>query len=78
MKKYIQPPFKRFVKLESGKILELKWRTPEPSDFDKKGNPISWEVIYDDVFCGVDGKPIGIATYCDVIVATADTEDELK
>lgn len=78
-KKYPQPPFKRFVKLSAGKILELDWRTPEPAVYSKRGKPLprfGWQVSYDG-YIYEEGSLTGIITFCDVIVATADTKEEL-
>lgn len=79
--KYPQPPFKKFVKTENGYIIEVGWRNPEPAEYKKNGEPkpsAGWEICWDGVLHdAVTNKPIGFTRMCDVIVATADTREEL-
>ena len=78
--KYPQPPFKNFVKTESGYIIPLSWRHVEPVKLKRNGaaNPkYGWEISWDATICNAEGKPCGFASMCDVIVATADTKEEL-
>ena len=78
-KKYPQPPFKRFVKCEHGKILEPNYETAniEPATYNKNGHPLfrfGWTITYTGYFS--DGS--GTITFIDKIVATADTKEELE
>lgn len=79
-KKYPQPPFKRFVKCQYGKILEPNYKTAniEPAVYNKKtGLPMfqfGWTITYWAPF--KDGS--GGITFVDKIVKTADTKEECK
>ena len=75
-KNYPQPPFKKFVKCEYGKILEVQPHNHiEPAVFSKNGKPLTrfgWTITYTEYFAN------GIITFVDKVIATADTKEELE
>ena len=79
-----QPPFKRFVKTKRGVILEPNYHTAkiEPATFSKKtGLPLfqyGWEIVYRGHMVNKQGDCLGEVEVCDLIVATADTREELE
>ena len=78
-KVYPQPPFKKFVKTESGEILEPNYNTAniEPAVYNRNGYPLfrfGWEIRYTRYF--IDGS--GSITFGEKIIATADTKEELE
>ena len=79
-KKYPQPPFKRYVKCQHGKILEPDYKTAniQPATYNSKTNypmfQFGWTITYTGWF--KDGS--GCITFEDKIVATADTLEELE
>ena len=71
-KKYPQPPFKKYIKCQYGKILESNHKTTiEPAVYNKKGMPLfqfGWVITYN----------INGIKYTDRIITTADSLEELK
>ena len=60
-KVYPQPPFKRYVKCEYGKILEPNYKTAniEPAVYNKRGTPLfrfGWTITYTDYFKVYTGR----------------------
>lgn len=81
-KTYPQPPFKKFVKTETGKILPSCYsngstRHYEPHSYNKNGCPLvrfGFDIQY--VVYFKDGT--GSITFMERVVATADTREELE
>ena len=78
-KTYPQPPFKKFVKTKSGFILEPNYRKADitPACFNRNGTPLfrfGWEISWEGKFADNGGY----VSLCDLIVATADTKEELE
>lgn len=71
MANYPQPPFKKFVKTDSGLILEVGNKN---SYLDKNGN---WEIEHKNYEMLDDKKTLCISMCCSTIVATADSKEEL-
>lgn len=81
-KKYPQPPFKKFVKTEGGKILETEKHrlSIQPAVYNKNGYPLvrfGWEIGYGGTIFDKDGKAVGLIDFVDKIAATADTKEDL-
>ena len=78
-----QPPFKAYVKTRSGRILKPNYKTAliEPAVFSKNGKPLfqfGWEITYDCKMFDKTGDYVGVITYSELIVETADTKEELE
>lgn len=76
-KKYPQPPFKKFVKTENGKIIPSSSRYIVPHSYNKNGCPLVRFGF--DIQCVVyfkDGS--GSITFSERIVATANTIEGLE
>lgn len=82
IKKYPQPPFKKYVKTESGKIIPSCFsdgtsRYCVPHSYNKNGCPLfryGFDISYTAYF--KDGS--GTITFSERVVATADTKEELE
>ena len=75
-KVYPQPPFKKYVKTESGEILKTENHSIEPAVFSKYMRPLvrfGWVITFSRRF--KDGS--GWLTLCEKIIQTADTKAEL-
>lgn len=81
-KTYPQPPFKKYVKTESGAIIEScykdgSYRFYVPHSYNKNGCPLlryGFDISYTRYF--KDGT--GSITFSERVVATADTVEELE
>ncbi len=81
-KKYPQPPFKKYVKTETGKILPYHYKDGStrycvPHSYNKNGCPLvrfGFDISYSVYF--KDGS--GSITFSERVVATADTIEELE
>ena len=81
-KKYPQPPFKKYVKTESGKIIPSCYKDGSnryyvPHSDNKNGCPLvrfGFDISYSVYF--KDGS--GSITFSERVVATADTKEELE
>ena len=72
---YPKPPFKKYVKTETGVILESDGKYIVPHSFSKNGCPIvRWGY---DITYSRHGRDM-IITFGERIVATADTKEELE
>lgn len=80
-KTYPQPPFKKYVKTESGVIIESCFKDGSsrycvPHSYNKNGRPLlryGFDISYNKYF--KDGT--GSITFRERVVATADTIEEL-
>ena len=81
-KTYPQPPFKKYVKTESGVIIESCYKDGSsrfyvPHSYSKNGFPLlryGFDISYTRYF--KDGT--GSITFSERVVATADTKEELE
>lgn len=81
-KTYPQPPFKKYVKTETGKILSYHYKDGStrycvPHSYNKNGYPLvrfGFDISYSVYF--KDGS--GSITFSERVVATADTQEELE
>ena len=81
-KKYPQPPFKKYVKNESGAIIESRYKDGSsrwyvPHSYSKNGCPLvrfGFDISYTRYF--KDGT--GSITFSERVVATANTVEELE
>lgn len=80
-KKYPQPPFKKYVKTSNGTILLVGEKRYYPAVYNKRGTPLvrfGWEICWGGQVADKEGNIIAFVDFCDVIVATADTKEELE
>jgi len=73
--KYPQPPFKKYIKTDLGAILEVDKHRIEPSE--GNGKKYGWEIIYSGWMIDDTNKTKTSVSLSDLIIATADTKEEL-